>query len=70
MMTYPDNNPDNVSGFEGHTGQKPRIPTQIPTTCRDTGASELEVVKSRQLSRQNGGIGGLKQLWGHANDKI
>ena len=54
MMTYPDINPDNVSGFEDHTGAKPGIPTQIPTKCRDW---RLQMT-SRRESRHRVAIAG------------
>lgn len=47
MMTYPDNHPDNVSGFESHTGPKPGIPTQIPTKCRDWRLQMTSMRESR-----------------------
>ncbi len=36
MRRYPDNNPDNMSGFRVYRTDKMAIPTIIPTMCRDS----------------------------------
>ena len=54
MNTYPDNGPTRVSGFQRSRRGKLGIPTVSQQKCRDSGAAELGVGESCQLSCQNG----------------
>ena len=58
----PDRNPDILSGFEHSGGQKSRIPTIVPTNCRDSNITLAlnnlnRDIPRDKVSREYGGVG-------------